>query len=181
MPILALPRAAQALLAVTEMVADEEGITLPERRYVAASAGGEEAWDCEQVTVALLQLNPSNAAGGNSGEWVTGTPSDTGAIPPPEAYLRIEIVRGVPVLASRRGEFTPVMEEQKRGLIAMQDAALLHAVRCRIANQAAITEGLASDIRLGAVIPSGAAGGYAGMALIVGATLIGTSPVLAPA
>jgi hypothetical protein len=172
MPLIALADAATALLSLVEAAAAAEHIDLPARRYVTASVPTQEPWDCEQVTVGLLQLNPANSAGGNPSEWASGSGRD--GLTLPEAYLRVEIVRAVPGM-DRDGEVA-VQDEHQRGLAAMRDAALLHAVRGRVLTDAAITGGHGADVRLGPVVPNGAAGGYASMTLVIGATLIRTAP-----
>lgn len=174
MALLAVGQAAIDLLTLVQTTAAAESVELPDRQYVTASASGNEAWDCDQVVVGLLQLNPSNAAGGNSGEWSGGSGGGSALPTIPEVYLRIEIVRAVPVLG-RKGTSTPQPDEQSRGLQALQDAALLHAVRAKVMSGAWITGGQPSDVRLGPILPAGAEGGYASMALVIGSTIFATT------
>jgi hypothetical protein len=173
--LIGLGAAAEALLQLVVSTAAAEGIALPERQHVTTSAGGNEAWDCEQVVVGLLQFNPSNAAGGNSGEWAGPALTAGGSVSLPEAYLRVEIVRAVPQVTNggRSGKaFPDSADEHAAGLAAMTDAALLHRVRALAQTGAALTAAKASDIRLGPIVPSGAEGGLASMSLVIGVTLL---------
>lgn len=174
MALLALGEAAAALLELIETTAAAEDVVLPERRYVTASAAGNEAWDCEQVVVALLQLNPATSAGGQPQEWIGGSHTAGGSVTLPELFLQAQIVRCIPTVKSNRAGvvLTTQVEEHAAGLAAMQDAALLHAVRVQVMKDASLTGGAGADVRLGAIIPSGGEGGYAGVALLVGATML---------
>jgi len=141
---------------------------------VSASAPGNEAWDCEQVVVTLIQLNPRNSGSGQTGEWAGGSHASGGAVNLPEAYLQVQIVRCIPTpTQSRNTVVVPSVEDDHAaGLVAMQDAALLHAVRSKLVTSASLTFGAGADVRLGPIVPAGADGGFAGMALVVGATLV---------
>jgi hypothetical protein len=84
--------------------------------------------------------------------------------------LRAEIIREIPGL-SDEGELPSAEALQAAGEAALADAALLHAVRTACVTTSALTGGEVGDVRAGAVAPTGPAGGYAGMALTVTATL----------
>jgi hypothetical protein len=155
-----------ALIEDTAADADPE-ITHPARRYVAAGTAGGEAHDCEQVTVALVQLGGNLAVQQADG---TGLSGDAAAASLPSATLRAEIVRAHPGM-TEDGNPPSADALNDAGLAAMADAALLHAVRSLIVTTAALTGGDPTDVRAGPVVPSGPSGEVAGMTLTVAVTL----------
>lgn len=161
--------AAHALLDLVVSAGTEQGIALPARRYITSGAAGGEAWDCEQLTVGLVQLGPLPAAG-QAAEASRSSLVPAGAVPLAAAVLRVEIVRCAPVMDDDAEPPDPA-DETAAGEQALRDAALLHLVRARAATLAALTGGSPGDVRLGPVIPSGPSGGYAAMAMTVAVTI----------
>lgn len=154
-----LPAAAERLLQLLVDTATQAEITLPDRRYVAPGIGGAEAWDGDQVTVALLSIDPisaatqSTGAGGASGGWFG----------PPAATLRAEIVRATPSMTDD-GQYLSADVYHASGLAAMADAALLSTVRGLIP---ATFGDDGRTVKLGQVLPAGPEGGYASTVLVV--------------
>jgi hypothetical protein len=173
-PLIDVAGAAHALLDLVLTAGTEQGVALPARRYITAGAAGGEAWDCEQLTVGLVQLGPMPASG-QAAEVAVSSLVPAGAVPLAAAVLRVEIVRCAPVIDDDADPPDPA-DETAAGEQALQDAALLHLVRARAATLAALTSGSPGDVRLGSVIPSGPQGGYAAMALTVAATITATAP-----
>jgi hypothetical protein len=167
--VVAPAAAAEALLGliVSRAAAQVPAVSLPARRYVAPGLAGLEAWDCEQVTVALVQFGPTLAAAQVEAAATTGNPA---AASLPALTLRAEIVRAVPAIDDE-GDLPTPEAMHAAGLVALADAALLHDVRTRCITTAALTGGADGDVRAGPVTPSGPAGGYAGVTLVVSATL----------
>lgn len=172
MSLIALGDVAQALLDTLIAAAADEGIDLPERRFVTAGAAGGEAWDGEQVTVGLQQLVPANASklGVVTGQ---GTQTSRGALPMTAAALRIEIVRCHPTMGDD-GSPPLAEDEQAAGVAALRDAALLHELRNRAIADAALTGGEPGDILPGPITPAGPEGGLAGMSLLLTVTALAT-------
>lgn len=164
--MIGLASAAQAFLDLIVAAAAENDVSLPARRYIAAGAAGQEAWDCSQVTVAMVQVGGNLAVSQGDG---TGRSGDQAAVPLPAATLRAEIVRPHPVMDD---DVNPTAEMLNvAGVTAMTDAALLHVVRSRVMSGAALTGGTPGDVRLGPVTPSGPSGRYVGTTLTVAVTL----------
>lgn len=156
-----------ALIEDTAAAVTPTPVTLPGRRYVAAGAAGAEPWDCEQVTVALVQLGGNLAVQQSDGAGSSGSAS---GVPLPSLTLTAEIVRAHPVIGDD-GTLPTAAALGVAGAAAMRDAALLHAVRARVMGSAALTGGVGGDVRLGPVLPAGPEGGYAGTRLTVAVTL----------
>lgn len=170
MSLLALVDVAQRLLDTLVAAAADEGIELPERRFVTAGAAGGEAWDGEQVTVGLQQLIPANASkqGVILGQ---ATQVTRGALPMTAAALRIEIVRCHPTMKDD-GRPPAAEDEQAAGETALRDAALLHELRNRAIADAALTGGESGDLLPGPVTPAGPEGALAGMAMVLTVTAL---------
>lgn len=163
--------AAQALLDLVVSVAAEHDVTLPARRYLTAGGSGNEAWDCEQVVVGLLQLESANAA--LAGEQIVKTGIPGGGVSLPAAVLRVEIVRKQPTVTGRGTtlRLPSAADQQAAGVAALRDAQLLHVVRSRVVRDATLTNEKSTDVRTGAIVGAGPEGGYAAMALTVAVTL----------
>lgn len=173
MPLLDVAAAAQRLLALVVDTAHDEDVTLPGRRYITDGQAGQEAWDCPQVTVGLVQLDASTAALGQ--EQVTQARVPRGTAMPPAAQLRVEIVRDSPGMED---DGTPPSAEQVHaaGIAALTDAALLHRVRARLITDSTLLAGAPGEVRTGPVIPAGPEGGMAAVAMTVAVTLFTTRP-----
>lgn len=173
MSLLDITGPARALLDLVGAAAADEGITLPERQYIAPGLAGTEAWDGEQVTVGIQLLSPGNASrvGVPPG---TRTSTPAGASPMTSLTLRVEIVRCTPSVDE---DGTPSADAlDAAGVQGCRDAALLHEVRDRIVTQAALTGGESSDALPGNIVPSGPSGGLAGIALSVAVTALRREP-----
>jgi len=152
---------ADAFLDLLSDTADELGLPLPDRQYVAAGAAGAEAWDTEQVTVALVTLDPAPASQGTAGQ-VSRTGQHPGGVSVSSVTLRAEIVRYAPSLLDDERIPTP-QQMHAYGRRAMADAELLRTVLVRAQRTMVLTDGTGS-VRIGQVTTSGPEGGYAGAA-----------------
>lgn len=165
--MIGLATAAQAFLGLIVDAAADEGVTLPSRRYVAAGAAGGEAHDCEQVTVALVQLGSGLAVQQADLSGRTGDPASAGL---PSAALRAEIVRLHPALDDD-GNPPTAGALNTAGVAAMVDAALLHVVRSRLMVESPLTPE-STDARVGPVLPAGPSGKVTSTTLTVTVTLV---------
>lgn len=166
-----IPAVAERLLDAVSTIAGREGVDLPSRRYITPGISGQEAWDCDQVVVGLVTLAPNLAAAGAT-EPVGLAGGGHGAIAGlPAIQLRVEIVRAVPTV-SDDGTPPAAALEHAAGLRALQDAALLHAVRAHLVDGAVLTDGEPVDLRSGPIVPTGPDGGYAGVAMSVAVTVV---------
>lgn len=161
-----LGEAAAEILALLVTLAAEEGVPLPERRYVAVGSPSAVAWDCDQVTVALQVLEPQQAFTFGVDQNVMA-PADSSAFTFPNAVVGVQIVRCVPTL-TEAGEPAPVGLHHTAGLTAMRDAALLRALAVRAAREPMAR---ASAVRGGSVTPTGPDGGMAAVTLTLGVSV----------
>lgn len=161
-----LAACAAALLQLVADTAEQEGVVLPERRFVSAGIAGAEAWDCDQVTVALVMLLPQQA--GVPGDQVAVAASTPGRPHLPAAQLQVEIVREHPV--SEDGQPLPADVENTAGLASLTDAALLARVRARALTSAALAAH--AQISVGTISGQGPSGGLSSQRLLLTATLV---------
>ena len=118
--------AARALLDLVVTAGTEQGVALPARRYITAGAAGGEAWDCEQLTVGLVQLGPLPAAG-QAAEASRSSLVPAGAVPLSAAVLRVEIVRCAPVMDDDTDPPDPA-DETRAGTPATRSIEMSHHI-----------------------------------------------------
>lgn len=169
MPLPPVAAIATRLLDLVVAVAGEEGVALPDRRYVAPGVAGLVAWDCEQVTVSLVSMGPQPAS--LPGDRSVSTGVGQGAILLPAVTLQLEVVRCIATM-SDKGRAPTAARMHGDGLAAMADAALLDVVRRRIVHRAELTAGEPADARVSNIIPNGPDGSYASTLLIASVTVV---------
>lgn len=109
--------AATSILTSIEQIYLEEGIDLPDRRYISLGGRGSVAYDCTQLTVSWEQTY--SGLPGNPIQVLSNCTS------PRSGVFVVELVRPIPV--SQRADTPPeseLMNESADQL--MQDAALLY-------------------------------------------------------
>lgn len=164
-----LSAAATELLGLVESVAAAEGVTLPERRYVAPGGPTAIAWDCDQVTVSLATLQSQVAALFGADQVLPAPSLERGAPSVPTGIFAVTIVRYVPTLDDN-GDPPPADQIALAGAQALDDAALLRLVAAKAATNGALTH--AAEILIGNVTPLGPEGGTAAMQLALGITVV---------
>jgi len=154
---------ARRLLAAVEESAATLGFDLPARRYVTPGVSGGEAWDCEQVVVGAVSVNPgiASAAAGQLGALMR---VPAGGVVIADITLRVEIVRDVPVMEDD-GNPPDADDITNAAEAAFKDLAVLRDVVVRIQRDALLTDGVRATMLVSAITPTGPQGGLAGVAL----------------
>lgn len=165
---------AQRLLAYTVAFADEAGVELPARRYVAPGDSTVVAWDCEQLVVTMAGIAPGAGTTTPVTAVRSGSPSSVGLR---HVTLAVQLVRCT-------GEFGDGLEPadmfpdpaviQESGLQMMQDAGLLSQVTANLAAGADSVFAAAAGgglVTFGEVIPFGPAGCFWGLTATLSVTI----------
>jgi hypothetical protein len=147
--------ATKALAAFADAL-EEQGVTLPDRRYMAP--GSIIPWDGEQLVVTLQSV----------GQGKPGAPQAQRYLPGSEnfyAQFAVAIVRVVPALSDGPEGIPDEGELNDAGVVAMTDALAL--VRAAVTVHAAsVATGLGMDFVVGPCTTVGPEGGLAGHRLL---------------
>jgi hypothetical protein len=148
--VLPVRETAQALLDAVVATYDDAGVDLPDRQRVTAGDARTIAWDCEQVTVALVQLLPAQS--GQPAQTTYTGRATAGTRLMRSALWEVQVVRCHPEDPDQPAEL------EAAGREAMDDAALIAASIVR-----AIRDGIGGEHTTAApaeVAPLGPAGGF---------------------
>lgn len=130
---------------------DSAGVKLPARRYVAAGQPENVAWDDEQVSVTLAALYAGPPSVIAPARFTAGAPCPTLLT----ADFAVEVVRADPA----SGITTPSLDVlEASGVIALTDAATLHAALLDVISGRVLERGTQTD--LGPVRTIGPEGGF---------------------
>lgn len=161
---------ATRLLDVVAATAVDLDVDLPDRQYVTPGISGGEAWDCEQVVVGAVALNPGIASTAAAQLGAMMRVPD-GGVAIADLTLRVEIVRAVPVMEDD-GNPPPASSITSAAEAAFRDLALLREVVVRIQTGAALTDGERASMLISSIVPAGPSGGLAGVALQVAVDVV---------
>lgn len=155
---------AQSILGAFGEQLEAQGVTLPDRRYVAPGQG--IPWDGEQFVVVLQYVQQGQPGRPMAQSFMPGSESFT-------AQFAVAIVRGVPAL-SGEGPLGPQIPSDQElgeaGAAAMDDAQALTEAGVAVHANSTVT-GLGMGFVVGPVAPVGPDGGLAGHRLLIDLSL----------
>jgi len=94
--------ACQTVQAAIQAQFEAAGVELPDRQYIAAGAPGDEAWDCEQLVVALQGIAWGVAEEAYAQAVQSGTNMSAQSMR--HAVIEVSLVRAITVTSQRNGQ-----------------------------------------------------------------------------
>lgn len=132
---------------------------LPDRRYVAPGDSAAVAWDCEQLTVAIIGVGAGWAPDSGSSTARTGTPASVFGLR--HAVYSITLVRCTPTV-EEDGDAPPADLLHTAGLHYLRDVGLVSQALVEAGAEAKrLSQG--AVVTAGNVQPVGPAGGFVGL------------------
>lgn len=136
-------------------------VDLPARRAILAGDPRNVAWDCEQLTVAMVGIGWGQAIdAAQVPSPRTGAPVSVGAMR--HVVLAVALIRCTPK-GGANGQPPSVEDLEAAGLTSMRDAGLLSQAMVTYASKLRQELGKHASVQPGVVDPYGPSGGYHGL------------------